>query len=98
MNQEYMDMTPNYEAMPIKERMQFQHELISEMLPKDFRDQGHVKQIMLELDWANVYAKKVSDIIDNKENIEIRDLIFKNEYKKACEIVMVMLKESESSN
>lgn len=93
-----MDMTPNYEAIPLKERMQFQHELISEMLPKDFRDQGHERQIMLELDWANIYAKKVSDIIDNKENVEIRDLILNNEYKKACDIIIAMLNESKSSN
>jgi hypothetical protein len=85
MNREHMDMTPNYEAIPLKERMQFQHELISEMLPKDFRDQGHERQIMLELDWANIYAKKVSDIINN-------------EYKKACDIVIAMLNESKSSN
>ena len=41
--------------------------------------------------WAENYALKVSEIIDDPKNKEIRDLIVIHEYKQACELIIPML-------
>ncbi len=91
MTTEAIDMTPDYERIPLKERLDFQHILIEKMLGKDFRQKPRENQILIEIDWAEKYAKKVSQIIDNKQNAEIRDLILKLEYDKAADLIVLLL-------
>jgi len=74
----------NFERIPIKIRLSFQRVLMNKMLsekPSDIR----------QIEWADVYAKRVSDIIDNTENSNIRDLILtgdEEKYKEASEILV----------
>lgn len=91
MTTEAIDMTPDYDRIPLKERLDFQHILIEKMLGKDFRQKPRENQILLEIDWAEKYARKVSEIIDDKKNEELRDLIFKSEYNKASDMIILLL-------
>jgi len=56
------------EKLPVPERNDFQSYLMQKMGVK--RHSGH-----LEVEWAEAYAKKISDIIDNTSEVEIRSLI-----------------------
>ena len=40
---------------------------------------------------GEIYGKLISDIVDNTENKEIRNLIEKEEYEKAIKLVKEML-------
>lgn len=78
------------ERIPLKERMAFQRTLIELMLPdrsryseEEWNEHG--------VEWGDKYAGKVSDIIDNPENEEIRELIMAGEYEKAAPLVSAEL-------
>ena len=43
--------------------------------------------------WTETYAKIISDIVDDKENTEIRNFIAEENYDKASELVNQMLME-----
>jgi len=86
-----MDMKPNYEAIPLTERLEFQRTLILAMPPPDFRQKPRQEQILLEIDWAEKYAKKISKTIDDTKNIEIRELILDKRYEEACVIMLKTL-------
>lgn len=62
--------------------------------------QGIIMQMIMErdnlsesdmLNWANEHGKDISDVIDNPENKNIRDLIFSSEYQKAAEETIRLL-------
>ncbi len=93
MTTEQIDMRPDYERIPLLERMRFQHELIEEMLGADFRLKPRAEQIQLEINWAEKYAKKVSSIIDDVENKEIREFILSGHYVEASVLVLDILKK-----
>lgn len=96
MTTEQIDMTPNYDRIPLAERMGFQHELIEEMLGADFRLKPRIEQIQLEIEWAKKYAKRVSNIIDDVNNEEIRKLVLSSHYVEASILVLEILKNDNS--
>jgi hypothetical protein len=96
MTNEQIDMTPNYDSIPLKERLDFQRELILNMLGTDFRSKPRTEQILKEIEWAEKYARKVSEIIDNLENEEIRKLVLSEDYAEACILVLNMLDKDKN--
>ena len=56
------------DRIPVPERNDFQSFLMQKMGVK--RHSGHA-----EVDWAEAYGRKVSEIIDNASEVEIRSLI-----------------------
>lgn len=91
MNKESIDDVINPDAMPFIERMAFQLCLIKIMLGEDFKDKPKEERFRAEMEWANKYARKVSEIIDDIKNIEIRELIYNHEYEKAVEFLKPIL-------
>lgn len=47
-------------------------------------------------EWAFKYAALVSDIIDNKENQQIRDFLNENKFDEAAEILLETIEAKES--
>jgi hypothetical protein len=92
MTMKEIDMTPDYDRIPFTERLDFQHALIENMLGVDFRSKTRTEQILSEIAWAEEYAKKVSKIIDDKNNTELRDMIFAHNYEKAVKYILTFLK------
>lgn len=88
-----MDMTPNYDTIPLKERLELQNILIETMLGEVYLQNTETIKHVTAFQWANKYIKKVSSIIDNIENKEIRDLILNHQYKEAGELIIPILKE-----
>ena len=43
------------------------------------------------LKWVERYAKIVSDIIDNPEEVEVRDAISRNDYERAIGLILPRL-------
>jgi len=87
--------TETFDRIPLKERMAFQILLMQLMLgekPKYKTDKEWNEE---EMKWIEIYAKIVSEIIDNIKNKEIRDLLMKREYKEASNIVMEMLEKEK---
>ena len=72
------------ERLPLKERNEFQIFLMKNMLGSGSSNEGQIA-------WADAYAKKVSEIIDNPENKEIREFIMGGKYEEAGEMVKEML-------
>jgi hypothetical protein len=66
---------------PLGLRMHFQGEVIKKMIAEGLLNEKDMPVI-------EVYGKLIADIIDNKENTEIRDLIKTDELAKAVDIMM----------
>lgn len=81
----------NTEAIPLKERTVFQVKLMQKMLGTDFLTKTRQERTDMELDWANNFAKLVSDIIDHEEHKEIRDLIMSEKYEEAIELIIPII-------
>ena len=77
------ETTEKIEAIPTKERNEFQVFLAREMFGADISEE---RMLM----WINEYAKKVSEIID-LDNGKIREYIMSGQYKEASDIVQTML-------
>lgn len=80
--------------IPLKERMAFQVFLVRYMLGERSLEKTKKEWNEEEIKWAEMYAKVVSDIIDNPENKEIRNLIMEEKYKEASDIMIEMLKNN----
>jgi len=83
----------NLDRIPLKERMEFQLTLIELMLGKKSSYKNIDEWNRVTIEWVEKYRGIISDIIDNTENKEVRDLIMKTKYKDASDIVAEMLKE-----
>ncbi len=90
MTRESIDDVINPDRMPFNERMAFQVVLIEKMIGTNHISKSKEK-FQAEMNWAENYALKVSEIIDDPKNKEIRDLIVIHEYKQACELIIPML-------
>lgn len=97
MTQESIDDVINPDRMPFAERMAFQVLLIQKMIGTDFQPKSKEK-FKAEMDWAEQYARKVSEIIDNRENEELRNLIFEERYAEACELIIPTLRAQNKEN
>lgn len=85
----------NFDRIPLKERMEFQIILIKLMLGEKSIEKTHEEWNQEEIKWIELYAKRVSDIIDNPQNEIIRTLIMKQEYLQAADIVIKILEKEE---
>ena len=75
-----------YEPLKLGPRNLLQVELIKIMVP----DLDNSDQLV----WINKYAEKVSDMIDDTRNIDIRDAILdKNDFKKAALLIKDILEK-----
>lgn len=93
---EMMDMTPNPDRLAIELRMPSQRILAELMLGENFEKKSRSEKFPLEMEWANKYLKRISDIIDNPENTEVRELIFAGEHEKAAQYLKSIF-ESEKA-
>ncbi len=91
MTQESIYNPANYDAIPFKERLEFQVCLIQFMLGPNIAEKSKAERFPLEYEWANQYAKKVSELIDNPINTEVRELIFAHRYQTASELLSPLL-------
>ncbi len=88
--------TESDNKIPVLERVAFQRSLIQLMLgekpinktDKEWREEA--------LKLVNTHAEKISDIIDDPKNKEIRDFIMQGEYQEASKLVIKILRASES--
>jgi len=76
------------ERLGLHERNTVQIEIMKEML-----ESGVIKT---ELEWAEIYGKAISDIIDNPQNAEIRKLIKEGDqdakkYGEAADLIISLL-------
>ncbi len=78
----------NMERIPFTERMEFQEVLMEEV--GFIRGKKHEEAEK----WAINNAEKIADIIDNKNNEEIRSLIMNGDYKEASKYVLKELEKS----
>jgi hypothetical protein len=85
MNEETLNNIETPGRIPLKERNDFQAFLEQKMI-------GQNPVFDAEVAWANQYAKEISDIIDNVQNTEIRELIMKNNFEGASQKVLELLK------
>ena len=90
MTKESIDDVVNPDRMPFHERMAFQVVLIPKMIGTDLEPKS-TEKFKAEMNWAENYATKVSEIIDTASNKEIRDLILTGQYEKACELIIPLL-------
>jgi hypothetical protein len=81
------------DRLNFKERMGFQVELMITMLggQKTLQNMDIEEKRKIELEWADKYAYKVSLIIDNPKNVEIREQILKHNYEKAVNLILPLL-------
>ncbi len=91
MTHESLDDVVNPDRMPFNERMAFQVVLIQKMIGTDFEPKS-TEKFKAEMEWAENYATKVSEIIDTPNNKEIRDFILGCDYQEACELIIPMLR------
>ncbi|MDD4803648.1 MAG: hypothetical protein PHN69_00550 [Candidatus Pacebacteria bacterium] len=81
----------NFERIPLKNRLAFQKVLMKIMLGERSSDN-------LQIEWADRYSIRVSNIIDDVNNAFIRELIMKDtpeEYKEASEVLIKILEGEE---
>lgn len=81
----------NFERIPLKNRLAFQKVLMEIMLEEKPSDN-------LQIEWADKYSMRVSNIIDDVSNAFIRELIMKDtpeEYKEASEVLIKILEDEE---
>jgi len=88
----------NTEPIPLKERNFFQAKLMSEMFGEDFKNKTSKERGDVELEWADLYAKKVSDIIDHTEYQDIRELIMSGKYAEAIVLIIPIISVDSSVN
>ena len=81
----------NTERIPLKERNIFQAKLMREMFGEGFVNKTSQEKIDIELTWAELYAKKVSDIIDHAEYQNIRDFIMSGKYEEATVLIIPII-------
>jgi len=87
----YVSPTEVIDRIPNKERTTFQRLLMRVMLGEKLAHNESGEWRKEEERWVNVYARSVSDIIDNVENQELRKLIMEEKYNEAVVIVVNML-------
>jgi hypothetical protein len=83
------------EPIPLKERNTFQAKLMRKMFGGDLKNKTPQEKVETELDWASLYAKRVSDIIDHAEYQDIRDLIMSGKYEEAMELIIPIITTDE---
>jgi len=86
------------ERIPLRQRNHFQIFVIKFMLAEK-----HIHETTEEWNekvsvWSQAYAKEISNIIDNEENLNIRSLIIEEKYKEASVLVMKILEEKEEKS
>jgi len=86
----------DHNALPFKERLDFQVELIKLMLGKEHASLPREEQIRTEIEWAEKYARTVSMIIDDPKNVEVRNLILMHDHIAAAEYLAPQLLQQES--
>lgn len=91
-----MDMTPDPNRISLVERMPVHIKLMQMMLGEDYESKPRIEKFPLEVKWANKYAKKISSIIDNPQNTEVRAMIFAGEDQKAAEFLKPILESEET--
>lgn len=81
--------------IPLRERMDFQLVLMQIMLGEKstYKDEDEWNKITIN--WAEIYGREVSNIIDNPKNKEIRDLIMEKKYKDASFALIKILETKE---
>ncbi|MFA5934889.1 MAG: hypothetical protein WC827_03340 [Candidatus Paceibacterota bacterium] len=82
---------PNFERIPLKNRLHFQLILMKMMLGNNLTHE-------VENDWVDKYSTRISNIIDDSNNGFIRELIMKDnteEYREASEILIRILDSEE---
>jgi hypothetical protein len=72
------------DRMPIEKRNPFQVFLMSEMGVKH-------GDVLSEEIWANKYGRKISEIIDNPYNMDIRNDIMNDKFKDASDKIHKLL-------
>ena len=90
---EILDQQENIEAIPLKERTVFQIKLMEKMLGENFINKTRQEKTDAELEWADNYAKLVSDIIDRSEYIDIKRLIMSGQYEEAIDLIIPVIKQ-----
>ena len=94
MTRESIDDIINPDRMPFTERMAFQVVLIEKMIETNLAPKSK-ERFQAEMNWAENYALKVSEIIDTKKNEDLRNLIFDGKYEEACMLIIPMLHAAE---
>jgi len=92
---EMMNMTPNPDRIAIELRMPSQRILAELMLGEGFEKKPRAEKFPLEMEWAQKYLKRISDIIDNPDNVDIRELIFAGEHEKAARYLKSIFESEE---
>lgn len=77
---------PDYDHFDLAKRNDFQNWLMFKMI-------GRKPSVDEELKWTEDYGKMISNIIDNKRNYIVRDLITNRNYEEAFNVLADVLKE-----
>ena len=79
------------ESLPTEMRAPFQSFVLKKILGEKSESMTQEEWDMKTLKWFDIYAKDISDIIDNTENKKIRDLIIAGKYEEASVLVIKIL-------
>jgi len=93
MNPEAFESKPETEnRIPTKERTKLQLTLMRIMLHESLENLDRDSRPDVE-NWMNTYTEKVSDIIDDPQNEQLRHFIMQEKYEEAAPLVIELLEQ-----